>query len=162
MMARLLLVALLGSSCPLEPDPVPPRGTTIGPADAGEAIVTRVVDGDTVWLEDGERVRLIGIDAPETDHPDQPQECYAGQATQALRRMVLDRRVRVETDLELRDPFDRLLAYLWVGGRMVNEELAEGGFAVARRYPPNLRHARRLEAAQERARAESLGLWGAC
>ncbi|HEX9890936.1 MAG TPA: thermonuclease family protein [Actinomycetota bacterium] len=157
MMARLLLTALLGASCPLEPEQGPSAG---GSSD--RATVARVVDGDTVWLEGGEKVRLIGIDAPEVEHPGQPGECFGDRGTEALRRMVLDRRVRVETDVALRDPFDRLLAYLWVGNRMVNETLVEHGFAIARRYPPNLRHAARLEAAQRRARAAGRGLWGTC
>jgi micrococcal nuclease len=110
----------------------------------------------------GERVRLIGIDAPEEGHPGRPGECFARQATAFLRRLALGRQVELETDVERRDRFGRLLAYLWLGDRLVNETLVVEGYAVAGTYPPNVRYQQRLDAAQHRARTGQGGLWGAC
>jgi len=162
-MRRLLVLALLASSCsPATPDAVPPQTS---PGARSEARVIRVVDGDTVWVSDGgreTRVRLIGIDAPEERHPGRPGECFARQATAFLRTLVRGEDVELETDEERHDRFGRLLAYLWLGDQLVNETLVAEGYAVAGTYPPNVRYQPRLDAAERRARAEGWGMWGAC
>ena len=132
---------------------------------ARPARVLRVVDGDTIVVRlDGrrERVRYIGIDTPESVAPDRPIECYGHAAAAENRRLVGGRTVTLTTDVERRDRFGRLLAYVRVEGRLVNEELVRRGFATTLEIAPNLRHAARLRALELQARRERRGLWGAC
>ncbi|HEY7767490.1 thermonuclease family protein [Longimicrobium sp.] len=113
-------------------------------------------DGDTLRCADGPRVRLLMIDAPELG-----QGASGDAAVDALRALAPPgTRVRLETDVRERDQFERLLAYAWLpDGRMVNEEMARSGYAVALVYPPNVRHADRIRAAVRQARAARRGLW---
>jgi micrococcal nuclease len=136
--------------------------------DEGRARVLRVVDGDTILVRipgppaRRERVRYIGIDAPESVTPERPVECYGPASAAANRRLVGGRTVTLSTDAERRDRFGRLLAYVRVDGRFVNAELVRGGFATALEIAPNLRHAARLRALEREARRAGRGLWGAC
>jgi micrococcal nuclease len=135
---------------------------------AGLALVEFVVDGDTIDVSiDGrkERIRLIGIDTPETKIPDQPAECWGPQAadlTEAL--LPIGTVVRLERDLEPRDDFGRLLAYVIRDGDglVVNVELARQGAAEPLRIRPNVARATEIAAAAAEARAVGRGLWGAC
>ncbi len=124
----------------------------------GEVRVERVVDGDTVDVRIGgreERVRLIGVDAPELG-----QGVWGERAREVLRRWVEGRVVRLERDVVERDRYGRVLAYVWVDGRLVNEELLREGVAMLYTVPPNVRHVERLRRAQEEARAAGRGVWG--
>jgi micrococcal nuclease len=123
------------------------------------ARVVRVIDGDTLVVAGGERVRLIGVDTPEL----RPVECYGRAATRELRRLVGGRRVRLERDVEERDRYGRLLAYVRRGdGLLVNAELVRRGFAQPLTVPPNVRHAARFRRLAREARRERRGLWRAC
>lgn len=127
-----------------------------------EAQVTRVYDGDTIEVEfegQRERVRYIGIDTPEFDDDRPAIRELARLASEANRALVNGRTVRLEFDREHRDRYGRLLAYVLVGDTLVNEWLVRGGFAESRDYPPNLRHQRRLDAAEREARGAGLLLW---
>jgi micrococcal nuclease len=141
-----------------EPAPAPPEETA-------KAKVVRVVDGDTieVTLDGGaEDVRYIGVDTPESVTPGEPIECFGRRAGAFNERLVGGKKVRLSFDEELRDRYGRLLAYVRVGGRLVNAELLRGGFARTLTIPPNDSRAgafARLEAAAGRA---GRGLWGAC
>jgi micrococcal nuclease len=139
------------------------------PADpARRTPVLRVVDGDTILVRipgppaRRERVRYIGIDAPESVAPNRPDECYGEASAAENRRLVEGRTVSLSTDVERRDRFGRLLAYVRVDGRFVNAELVRGGFATTLRIPPNVSHAARLRALEREARRARRGLWGAC
>ena len=108
----------------------PPAAEEIGP-------VTRVVDGDTIdVLIDGKnvRIRYLQMNTPERDEP-----CFR-EATQANRDLVEGKTVRLAPDVELVDPFDRLLRYIYVGDILVNRVLVERGFAEVALYPPNDAH----------------------
>ncbi len=136
------------------------------PAD-GRGTVVGVVDGDTVVVDlDGtaETVRLLGIDTPETVHPDRPPECFGAEASHRLAELLPPGTpVVVTRDVEARDRYGRLLGYLAsADGRSVNRTLAEEGFAAALHIDPNdgMRH--ELAAAEARARSAGLGLWLAC
>jgi len=120
-----------------------------------EALCARVIDGDTIELADGEHVRYIGIDTPEM----RPVEAWAEAATEANRELVGARMVRLEPDVQERDRYGRLLAYVWAGDMLVNEELLRRGFAQVSTYPPNVRYERRFLAAQREAREAGRGLW---
>jgi micrococcal nuclease len=130
-----------------------------GPApSAGERLacrVTKVVDGDTIECAEVGRVRLIGIDTPERG-----QAPFGAQATRALKEMLQGgRRIELETDVELRDRYKRLLAYVWVDGRMANWLLARSGWAQQSTFPPNVRYVERFGEAVTAARAEQRGIW---
>jgi micrococcal nuclease len=127
---------------------------------AEERLCVRVVDGDTIVLEGRERVRYIGIDTPETKHPKKPVERMGEEAAAANRRLVEGKRVRLERDVQALDRYGRTLAYVWVGDVMVNERLVRAGYAQVATYPPNVKHAERLVAAQQEAREARRGLWG--
>jgi len=125
-----------------------------------------VSDGDTVRvrLDSGrvERVRYIGIDTPETAKPDAPGECYADRARDFNERLVGDRDVRLELDVEERDRYGRLLAYVYVGGTNVGAELVRRGYAVPLTVPPNVRHVTDIRRLARDARSNRRGLWRSC
>jgi micrococcal nuclease len=134
----------------------------------GQATVVRVVDGDTLIVRVGgadESVRLIGIDTPETVAPGRPVECYGAEASDHLEALTpAGTDVRLERDVEARDVYDRLLAYVYRDddGLFVNRAQVEGGYAEAKDYPPNSAHRAELQQVQASARSGGTGLWGAC
>ncbi|OGW90511.1 MAG: hypothetical protein A3D28_05480 [Omnitrophica bacterium RIFCSPHIGHO2_02_FULL_63_14] len=129
--------------------------------DAETFLVTRVIDGDTLELRNGERVRLIGIDAPEYRPWDRQVEPYGREASLYARRRFDGKTVRLEYDTDLRDNYGRLLAYVYDGDEFMNEALIEEGYARAVYFRPNGRYYSRLKAAERRARGARKGLWGA-
>lgn len=146
-----------------------PRSTPTAPAVRANATVVRVVDGDTIRVRldgDGEeRVRLIGIDTPETKDPRRPVQCYGREA--AARTVSLlppGTRVRLERDVEPRDRYGRLLAYVYRAsdGLFVNLALVREGYALVLTIPPNVAHAEEFVAAARGAREAGRGLWSAC
>lgn len=117
--------------------------------------VTRIVDGDTLDCAPLGRVRLIGMDTPEA-----AQEPFGTMATQALTKLIpVGAEVLLEPDVESKDPYDRLLGYVWAEGVLVNWAMVRQGYAVLLTYPPNVQYVEWLTAAQTAAREESLGLW---
>jgi len=138
------------------------------PAAGGAATVRRVVDGDTITVSLGssnEKVRLLGIDTPESVKPNTPVECFAKQAsarTASLLPPGTD--VRLVRDVEERDRYGRLLAYVYrvSDGLFVNLDLVRGGFALPLTYPPNVSHADELVQAARTARHARRGLWADC
>jgi len=127
--------------------------------------VERVVDGDTFVLAGGARVRLLGIDTPETVDPDRPVGCFGPQASAYTKHLLTGRRVRLVYDHEHRDVYGRLLAYVYLDGTpplFVNRRLIERGFARTLSIPPNTAHADELAAAERRAALTGVGLWAAC
>lgn len=118
--------------------------------------VERVIDGDTIIVEGGWRVRYIGIDAPEV-YPE--AEYYGREAWQANRELVEGRLVRLEKDVSETDRYGRLLRYVYVDGVLVNAELLRGGYAHARSYPPDLKYQQSFEELERQARGAGWGLW---
>jgi hypothetical protein len=106
-------------------------------------------------------VRYIGIDTPETVHPDRPVEYMGPEASAANAALVQGEMVRLEKDVSETDRFGRLLRYVWVDGTMVNAELVRRGYAQASRYPPDVKYAELLRDLEAVARREERGLWGA-
>jgi micrococcal nuclease len=138
------------------------------PSEPGAAVVSRIVDGDTVRIRIGgrtETVRLIGIDTPESVKPGTPVQCFAKEAAARLGELVPPGTVvRVERDVEARDRYGRLLAYVFRrgDGLFVNLALARDGFAQVATYPPNVAHTGDFVVAVAEARHAGRGLWGAC
>jgi micrococcal nuclease len=127
----------------------------------------RVVDGDTirVALPGGEEpVRYIGIDTPESVKPGSPVECFARRASAFNSRLVDGEPVRLVADVDPRDRYGRLLAYVYRArdGLFVNAELVRRGYATAYTVPPNVRHADDFRRLADRARQAGRGLWSRC
>jgi micrococcal nuclease len=132
------------------------RATAEDPPPEGfVAECTRVIDGDTIELSDGEHVRYIGMDTPEM----RPVEEYAEAATEANRELVEGKTVIVVPDVELRDRYGRLLAYIYVDDTFVNAELVRRGLAQVATYPPNVRYQGYFLKLQREAREAGRGLW---
>lgn len=138
-----------------------------GSGDASVGRVVRVVDGDTIHVELGgarERVRYIGIDTPETKDPRRPVQCYGQKAADFNAQLVAGERVRLVRDVEARDRYGRLLAYVYRvrDGLFVNAELARLGYAQPLSIAPDVRHADRFAQLAREARQAGRGLWSAC
>ena len=124
--------------------------------------VTRVVDGDTIEIEGGEKVRYLGIDTPETVDPRKPVQCFGVEASKKNKELVEGRMVRLEKDITDRDKYSRLLRYVWVGDLFINLELVKQGFASSYTYPPDVKYQKEFLAAEREAREAERGLWRAC
>ena len=130
--------------------------------------VVGVMDGDTLVVDlngRSETIRLLGIDTPETVHPDRPPECFGAEASGRLALLLAPgAAVRITRDVEARDRYGRLLAYVerLSDGLVVNRSLVERGFAAALHIDPNDSMRHELAAAETRARVAGLGLWSAC
>ncbi|WP_436795332.1 thermonuclease family protein [Actinospongicola halichondriae] len=137
-------------------------------AAAGEGVVVRVIDGDTVDVDvDGavERVRLIGVDTPEAVAPERPIQCYGVEASAHTKELLPEgTAVRLERDEVSRDQYGRLLAYLYRvdDDLLVNLDLIEQGFADAVTYGDNEALYDTFVAAESAARSGGVGLWSAC
>lgn len=131
------------------------------PTAATDVTIEYVHDGDTLFLTDGRKVRLLGVDTPEVG---ERLECYGDEAAALLRSMLPEgTQVRVLADAQPLDQYDRSLLLLWLDdGTFVNLELIEQGAAEAVVLEPNLLYAAEFEAAEDAAQAADLGLWGAC
>lgn len=126
-------------------------------------LVKRVVDGDTIELDNGEKVRYIGIDTPETVHPDQAAECFGQQASEKNKELVEGKRVRLEKDLTDRDKYGRLLRYVYLeDGTFVNLFLVQEGYATSYTYPPDLKYQNQFQQVETEARQAQRGLWASC
>lgn len=122
-----------------------------------DGLVIRVSDGDTVVLRVGnqdERVRLIGIDAPE-----KAQIPWGPRAKEFTKKLALGKKARLETDVQPRDKYGRMLGYLFVGKTFVNLELVKNGYAMLYTYPPNVKYTAQFVAAQKEARSKGLNIW---
>lgn len=132
------------------------------PADVSEAKVVRVIDGDTIEIEGGEKVRYIGIDAPETVEPQKKVECFGQEATTKNKELVEGKTVRLEKDTTDRDKYNRLLRYVYVDENLINAELVKLGFARAWAYPPDMQYQDQISEAEREAKKIQSGLWSAC
>jgi micrococcal nuclease len=127
-----------------------------------EGTVVRVVDGDTIHVRLGERiekVRYIGVNTPEIHHPRKGVEPGGREARLVNLDLVLGRRVRLDTDVQTRDRYGRLLAYVWIGDLMVNAEMVRRGYAQVMTVPPNVRHQALFLKLQRDAREAGRGRW---
>ncbi len=136
-------------------------------APAGDFVkVTKVIDGDTIVLENGQTVRYIGIDAPETKG-----DCFAAESTNKNKELVLGKDVRLEKDVSETDRYKRLLRYVYVEGPstdsgqtslFVNDYLVRSGYAKVMTYPPDVKYNDKFLESEKYARENNLGLWSKC
>jgi len=128
----------------------------------------RVVDGDTVVAAIGgveERIRLIGINTPESVDPNRPVQCFGPEASHRTKQLLPPGTpVRLVRDAEARDKYDRLLAYVYRSGDdlFVNLDLVAEGLAISYPFPPNTAHRSEFAAAERAARNSNSGMWAAC
>ena len=126
------------------------------------AAVVKIVSGDTIHVfvnGDVERVRYIGVTAPDPGDGGQAGDPQGREALQFNRGLTNAKNVRLELDVQERDPEGRLLAYVWLGDVMVNAELIGHGFGQVVTGGPNVRHQEELLRRQEQARAAKVGIW---
>jgi micrococcal nuclease len=134
----------------------------------GKATVVRVIDGDTIVVRIGgreESTRILGIDTPETHKPDTPVECFGPQASDQMAALLpAGTVVRLVRDVEARDRYGRLLAYVYrdSDGLFIDLTMVAEGFAGTLSIKPNLAHRGELEAAATAAQAARRGLWQTC
>lgn len=145
------------------------------PVGSESATVLRVVDGDTIVvmitgrvpgpgagaapIGAEERVRLSGIDTPESVRPGTPIECFGKEAARAAQVLLEGQEVTLVKDVEERDGFERLLRYVYLGDEMANARLVVNGYASAFTFPPNVRHAQLFVGLERTAREGNRGLW---
>ncbi|WP_338754197.1 thermonuclease family protein [Bacillus sp. FJAT-52991] len=125
--------------------------------------VSYVVDGDTidVLLPDNttERVRMILVDTPETKHPRLGVQPFGPEASAYTKELLTNKEVELEVDVQERDQYGRMLAYVWLDGQLVNEQLIAEGLARVAVFPPNTKYVDRLEKAQKEAQKQKRGIW---
>jgi micrococcal nuclease len=131
--------------------------------------VTKVVDGDTIHIEGGQTVRLIGIDTPETVDPRRPVQCFGKEASDKAKELLLNKQVTLEKDISETDRYGRLLRYVYLFDAtnsaqtvFINEALVKEGYAYASAYPPDIKYQEQLQKAQKEARENRRGLWSMC
>jgi micrococcal nuclease len=158
------IVAIGTSACSNAGRAGPPEG--LSDARGGSLVpVTKVVDGDTIHVAYGgrdERVRLIGVDTPEVPWYGGHGECYGVQAGEFVKSRLTGRWVRLVFDRDLRDRYDRLLAYVYLGKELFNLTLVRLGYAEPDPVPPDTRLASIFARAANAAKAAGRGLWLAC
>jgi micrococcal nuclease len=118
--------------------------------------VTRVIDGDTIEIEGGQRVRYIGMDTPET------YVCFYSESTNKNKELVEGKTIRLEKDVSEKDRYGRLLRYVYARDTLVNEVLVKEGYAQVSTYPPDVKYQEKFLTAQKEARDGNKGLWSAC
>jgi micrococcal nuclease len=129
------------------------------PPKAQFAKVIRVIDGDTIEIEGGEKVRYIGIDTPELHHPNKAVQPFAQEAYEFNRSLVDGKNVYLVFDVQRRDRYKRLLAYVFVGETFINAKLVNDGYARVATFPPNVVYQELFLRLERKAREENRGLW---
>ena len=129
-----------------------------------EVYVTKVIDGDTFWVNNGSekfKVRFIGIDAPETRNSrGKLKGSYAKEAKEYVQQLTENKWVKLELDVQKKDRYNRLLAYIYLlDGTFLNADLVKDGFAVVDTYPPNVKHTALFVKLQHEARESKKGVW---
>jgi len=138
------------------------------PISGTNGTIVRVVDGDTViasFAGHDERIRLIGINTPETVHPTKPVECWGPEASHHTKEILpAGTPITIQRDVEPRDKYGRLLAYVWrtSDGLFVNLELVADGYARPYPFEPNTSREQEFATAANNAQSQHLGLWGHC
>jgi micrococcal nuclease len=131
-----------------------------------ETTVKRVVDGDTIEIEDGQKVRYIGIDTPETVDPRRPVDCFGKEASNENKKLVEGKKVILVKDVSETDKYGRLLRLVYLsrpeGNLFINDYLVRQGFAKVVTYPPDVKYAEEFKKAEEEARNNNRGLWQKC
>jgi micrococcal nuclease len=144
------------------------KSTTINKTSEGieTAKIQRVVDGDTIELDDGRKVRLLNMDTPETVKPSTPVQCYGKEASDFSKKVLTDKVVQLVSDKDPNDRYGRSLRMVYLQGKdtskveeSYNAELVRNGFARVKSYSPNKTFEKPLLAIEEEARSKKIGVW---
>lgn len=153
----------------------PPQKTSVKPVEVSReatstailtrettAQVTHVIDGDTIEITGGARVRYIGMDTPELAKENVKQECFAAEASAINKTLILGKIVRMVPDISDTDKYGRLLRFVYVGDMFINDYLVRQGYARTEPVKPDVRYASQFFAAQQEAQKNNRGLWKDC
>lgn len=132
-----------------------PEGAVFGEG----VVVARVIDGDTFELTTGEKVRLIGVDSPESVKQRTPVQCFGKEAADYLKKLIEGKEVRLEQDVSETDRYGRLLRYVYRSDVFINETIVREGYAYAATFPPDVREQERFREAEREARTQKRGLF---
>lgn len=122
------------------------------------AKVTKVIDGDTITIDTGQKIRYIGINTPEIE----TSECYATEASKINSNLVLGKTVKLEKDVSEVDKYGRLLRYVYLDNQMINDELVKDGFAKIETVPPDVKFKGQFIKSEKYAKENNRGIWGKC
>ncbi len=130
-------------------------------------LVTKVIDGDTIEIEGGEKIRYLGVDTPETKDPRKPVQCFGKEASNKNKELVEGKRVILEKDITDMDKYNRLLRFVYLslgdGSKLfVNDYLIREGYAHVLTIPPDVKFSEQFLDAQRNAREQKKGLWSSC
>jgi micrococcal nuclease len=130
----------------------------------GYMLIKKFVDGDTFWVDDGSekglKIRLIGVNTPETVHPQKPVEFYGIEAANYIKEILDGKKVRLEFDVAEKDKYGRTLAYVFLkDGTFINAELLKNGYGSVMTIPPNVKYAEYFVELEREARENNRGLW---
>lgn len=140
------------------PSPTIHPSRTLGISDEQTYLVTKVIDGDTIELEGGQKVRYIGIDTPEL----KGDECYAKQARDKNKELVEGKRVKLQKDISETDKYGRFLRFVYnENGDFINNILVQEGYATVATYPPDVSYQELFQKSQQEAISQNRGLWNA-
>ncbi len=153
-----------------KPTPLAQRESTQSAtaSEQGErAEVIKVIDGDTFEISGGQKVRLVGIDTPETVDPRRPVGCFGKEASNEAKKLLWGKEVILQKDVSDTDKYGRLLRYVYLSlddGKLlfVNDYLVREGFAKVYTYPPDVKFNEQFLEAQTAARENQKGLWKKC
>ena len=131
---------------------------------AGYLPVKKVVDGDTFWVNDGSekglKIRLIGVNTPETVHPQKPVEYYGREASDYVKNILTGKKVKLKFDVDKTDRYGRTLAYVYLkDGTFLNAEIIKKGYGQAMTVPPNVKYSDKFVELERKARERKIGLW---
>lgn len=142
-------------------------GSSVPGIDGEKAFVSKVVDGDTVELSNAKRVRLLGVDTPETKDPRKSVQCFGKEASSETKKLLEGKTVILQKDVSETDKYGRILRFIFLplpdGNYLfVNDYLIREGFAKVLTIPPDVKYAEQFLEAQREARENKKGLWGRC
>ncbi len=155
MQLKLLLILALGLCIPATVE----AGTLSIISETRWVNATTIIDGDTFHTDKGEKVRLLGINTPETMHDDEPGQPLGQTAKKRLRSLIEGKTVQLEFDRDKRDDYGRLLAQVYLRGQWINGILVEEGLAHVYTFAPNFKWAAALLEKEKKARARKAGIW---
>lgn len=142
---------------------------TLAPQNPIFTKVTRVIDGDTIEIEGGKKVRYIGIDTPELHHPTKVIQCFAKEAFEKNKELLENKTVKLVKDVSETDRYGRLLRYVYLENQnssseavFINKYLVDNGYAYVSTFPPDVLFADQFKSSQNQAMRKSLGLWRSC
>lgn len=131
---------------------------------SGYMSIKKFVDGDTFWVDDGSekglKIRLIGVNTPETVHPRKPVEYYGKEASNYVKNRLTGKKVRLEFDVDRVDRYGRTLAYVFLkDGTFLNADLIKKGYGQVMTVPPNVKYSEKFLELERKARENNIGLW---